>query len=309
MILEIIIFLTALAILAKSADSAIDQVVLIARHLNISDFTAGFILIAVSTSLPELLIGVFSSASKTTGIGVGNVLGANIANLLLILGLIIFLHKIEIRGKKLAENAQVMVFITFIPIAMLLSGQLGLVEGIALIALFVTYCVFAFKEKIALDITPKDHFKSFRTFFIFALSIALLLLSANILVSSTSKIAAGFGIPASLIAVTVVSLGTTLPELASSLSALKKKRFEIAIGTLVGSVITNSTLVLGAAAIVNPLSYNKEVILTAVFFLVLAQLLAFSTLTIQGKLNHKIGLTLLSAYALFILIEIGIISI
>lgn len=308
MIVDLITFAISLIVLVKSADLVIEQVIKIARHFRISDFAAGFILIAVATSLPELAIAIVSSLSKASGISVGNVIGANITDLLLVLGILILFHVFVIRSKKLVENAQIMVFITFFPIVMLLSGTISFWGGLLLLALFAGYCIFAFKERIRLEIPPKESVKIFKTIVLFAIGAVLLFLSSKFLVSSTVSIAQSLQIPQSLIAITVISLGTTLPEFASALSAVKRKKFEIAFGDLVGSVIVNSTLVLGTAAVVSTLTFNQTVIQTSLFFLLIAELLIVGLASLQKKLDRKIGLTLISVYILFLLVEIGFVN-
>src|SRR3989338_7919314 len=308
MLLDFLVFAVSLLVLAKSADIAVRQVIRIARHYSISDFTAGFILIAVATSVPELLVGIFSSMSNAGGISVGNVLGANIVDLLLVMGLLVFFYKVSVVDKKLVENSQVMLFLTFIPLVFLLSGSVERSEGLVLLLLFLLYCFFSFKQKISVGIKARDGLKISKPFLILGFSLLLLFISSRFLVDSTISIATFLQVPQSLIAVVIVSLGTTVPELATALSAARLKRFEIAFGDLVGSVIVNSTLVLGVAAVIRPLVFNQQVIFTAVFFLVIAELLIVGLATLQKRLDRKIGLTLLSFYFLFLLAEIGFVN-
>lgn len=306
MIAELLVFAVGVMLLAKSSELCVRQVSSIAKHYGISEFAAGFILIAVATSLPELMIAVFSTSSNAPAISVGNIFGANIINLLVIFGIaVLFFSKFSIGSKSVMENAHAMLFVTFIAIALLLSGSLGFLEGIALICVFITYCFFAFKRKISAEQPNAGGFAPAKTFLFFAASVAVLLLSANIVVSSTISIAQAFSIPQSLIALTVISFGTTLPELASALNAARMKKYGIVAGDLVGSVIVNSTLVLGVAALSGPLSYNRTLITTSIFFLVIAELLTIGLFSVGKKIDRKTGLTLLSAYALFILTELG----
>lgn len=308
--LDIAVFVIALIALIKSSEWVINNTVKLASYYKIGEFAAGFLLIAVATSLPEMAVTVTASLQNAGSLILGNVIGSNISNILLILGIAILSAPIIVTHKKLLENAQVLFVMSLIPIIFLIRGSINFVEGLALLALFALYVFFVSRDKVPAIIQPIQRTRKelAKTFLFFLGSAALLLLSAQFATNSALNIADFFKLPYSTIGLTIVAIGTSLPELAVTVTGIFKGKQDLVLGDIIGSNIVNITLVLGLGAVLGTIAFNYVIIGSALFFLLLANLLLVYALMTHKTLRKDIGIVFIVIYAIFLLSEIGVIG-
>lgn len=257
----LLILIISAVVLARSSIFLIQKLTTIAIKLRVSEYLVGFVIMAVATSLPELTIGIISGLEKNTLISLGNVLGANIADLTLVIGLGALIGG-GIRIQTQVRNREVIYadLIGLAPLVLLLDRQLTRPEGLVLILLFVLYIYNLVFQSREYHKVMEDH-RTTRTLakelVLSAGGLAVLLLSAEGVVRSGRELATILGIPAMLIGV-LLGLGTTLPELSTTVAATVRKQGSLIMGNILGSVVTNSTLVLGTAALINPITLDGD---------------------------------------------------
>jgi cation:H+ antiporter len=263
----------------------------------------------VVTSLPELFVSVMSSISGQGGISVGNVLGSNVANLTIIIGLSILISGRDfiIKTESQQELAQFLFMLSLIPLFILQRGSLGPILGIVLLILFVFFILKISKkaENIhALDFMRKDELN--KTIIKFLVSIGFLLLFSKIAVDNAINIAEIAGLAPSVIGATLVAIGTSLPELATTIQALRKHFFGMALGNILGSCITNITLILGITSL---LSFSQVSTIAAggmMFFALGSTMTVWYLVNTRKYFDKRIALLLIAIYALFVLQQIGV---
>lgn len=299
----LIVLLAALIILAKSAEVVIKNAVVIARFLHVSELAIGFILISVATSLPELVVSIFASLDNQTGIVVGNVFGSNIADIALVLGVGAIIAKTSLKPKKkqAVTLAQILLVTSLLPLAMLLGGFATRWFGIVLLLVFVAFAYFLLKREVAMEklenkVTSREALGAFVLFF---MSVCFVVLSARFAVDNAVRIAELFGVTKTFIGATLIALGTSLPELAVDIAAIRKGKASLAFGDVLGSCITNLTLVLGVGVVINPYIISN---ITTFFTLIAFALIANIVISyfLQTQLTYKEGIVLLAIYFIFI---------
>ena len=282
MIWEIVTLVLAAAVLARSSIYAIEKLTHIAIKLRVSEYLVGFIIMAVATSLPELTVGVVDAVrTANPTLSLGNVLGANILNLTLVLGVATLVAgnlrlEIQVRDREVFY----MDLIAVIPLIFLTDGRLTRLEGIVLLLLFVLYMYILAFHSQEYHKVYKNHRRPRELWVdlgLFALALLVLVGSARVLVGSAESLAKLLGMPDVLIGILLVSLSTTLPELSTSISGALRRQGGLVMGNLIGSVVTNSTLVLGLVALINPITIQVPeifgasaitLVITLIFFTV-----------------------------------------
>lgn len=300
--------LVSLIVLSKAADKVVLTASKLACFLRIGQLAIGFLLVSVTTSLPEFAVSVISSVQKNGAISAGNVFGSNIANILLILGIGALIYGFKVNRAGLKEIAIVLVATTVISVYIVFSGQLGsqilgFLEGAILLVIFVIYALHIILKKKRFDhlheaITHKEAVKSFIWFFV---SILIVIVSAAFAVDNAVKLSLAFNIAESFIGATIVAIGTSLPELTIGLKAIKRKQYDLALGDAVGSNMINLTLVLGTAAVINPIRVTLPIFLAALLFAIIANVVLFYTAAVDKKLGRSGGIVFLSIYALYLI--------
>jgi len=313
MIIELIVFLVAAAALIKSSEWIVKHSTHLSHLLGISTFAVGFIIISIATSLPELAVAIFSVLNNTPGLSVGGIMGSNVTDLTLILGIVAIVGgPLLLKKKELMNLVELLFFTSLITVLIFFQfSQLTFFHGIILLGLFGYLLINLFNQgKISRE-APKDiKEKTPIAFAKLGGSIALLLIAAHFMVESATVIAFEAGVSQSLIGVTLIALSTSLPELAIELRAVKSKQYALALGDLFGSAVTNITLVLGTLAILNPGSTPidmKPVIgVFPIFFITL--FFIWYSLSRKEKISRTTGVILVGLYALFLIQELNLVS-
>ncbi|MBI2565046.1 sodium:calcium antiporter [Candidatus Woesearchaeota archaeon] len=311
MFFDLLMFLIACIGLVVFGSLLVRSMIFIASFLQFSEFVVAFVIMAVSTSLPELFVGISSALNKNPSLSFGNVIGANILDLTFIAGISILLSKSVIRVKKIVikRDSLFMILVAFLPVLLMGFGnQLSRLDGVILITSFVIFNWHVLKHKKEFRHKEQNHFKKYSTLvfpLVFIVGIIGLFFSANYVVEYGTKLAINMGFPNILIGLIFISMGTTLPELAFELRAARSKHIELAFGDIIGSVVTNSLLVLGIASLIYPISVNFLFFLTSAIFMIVICLI-FATFMQGTRLSAIHGIALITLYVLFIMIELSL---
>jgi len=311
-----ITLLIGMMILDKSSDLAIDNSVKVAEITGLGKTTIGFLLIAFSTSLPELSVSIFSAINpETLGVAIGNVLGSNIVNVCLILGLCFLILSFKNRSgtyyfsNRASEEVRDLYFGLFIasliPAALIYIGYASRIIGVVLVTIFIFYNIqiIRFKRgREAYNISKKG--KAAKYILLALIGVAGVIASAYFIVESASYIAEELSVPRVVIGATIIAFGTSLPELVTSINATRKGHIELALGNIIGSGFVNITLILGVALIGGSFRVNMAAYSSLVMFSIMANLLLWYFLSGE-KIGWRESAILLFMYALFIFTSFG----
>lgn len=301
----------SLLLIMLISDRIIRYVLAISKALGLSEMAAGFILLSVTTSLPELSVSTVASLAGEGGLSVGNVLGSNIANLTIILGLAILLSRKEImiKGQSQKELVQFLFISSIIPLFIVQRGSLGPVLGIVLLILFAYFGVTVSRKTESTNFTetPQQQEGNIAVVGIkFLVGVALIIVLSKFAVDSSVDVAGFIGLPTSIIGATIIGLGTSLPELATTIQALKKGLFSMALGNLLGSCITNITLILGVSSLLSFSPVNVVAVQSIMFYVLLSSLSVWYMVGASERLTKKGAIFLCLVYGIFILQQVGV---
>ncbi len=309
-ILYLILIFIASFILIKGADLVIDSLRKIGQISHWSPFVLSFVFVAISTSLPETFIGITSAFHKISTLSLGNVIGANIINLTLILGLCaIIISKIRFE-KKTTIRTIISLLASFYPILLAIDGKISRFDGLALLILFILYLAFIFFEerKIPKEIKEilngKNRQSFFKNFIFLIVGLILLVGSAEIIVKLAQLLALDLKISPLLIGLILLSLGTTLPELTFGLKSAIRGQDEFSLGNSLGTIVTNSCFALGLAAIIHPIEIIifSNFLIASLFFL-LAIIIFTIFIKTRSELSRTEGIFLVLFFVVFLVIQ------
>jgi cation:H+ antiporter len=302
----------SLLLIMLVSDRIIRYVLFISKAIGLSQMAAGFILLSVITSLPELSVSIVASLGGEGGLSVGNVLGSNVANLTIILGLSILIARktITLKGQSNKELVQFLFISSMIPLFIVQRGSLGPVLGIVLLILFAYFGVTVSRktEPTTLEETPQQQ-KEEKMAFVgikFLIGVLMIILLSKFAVDSSIEIADFVGLPTSIIGATIIGLGTSLPELATTIQALKQGLVSMALGNLLGSCITNITLILGVSSLLSFSEVNVVAVQSIMFYVLLSSLSVWYMVSSAERLTRKSAIFLCLIYAVFILQQVGV---
>ncbi len=305
-------------ILVKSADLIIVALRRIARQTKTGLFALSAVILAVGTSFPELFVSIASAIEKEPSITLGIIVGSNIANISLVAGITAFIvGKVHVHGDFLKRDALIALIAGIMPLILVLDGELGRVDGLVLLAMYGAYATGFFKGRF-LEIAEEHKKESFyyrflrkvnhingartKEFSKLFVGVALLLFSADVIVQLSTQLALAAGIEVFIIGLVLVAAGTSLPELAFSLRSLEDHQPSMFFGNLLGSLIANSTLVVGTAAVIYPIkmvSRNEYMIAVGAFLLIFTTFWYF--IRSKHRLDRWEAGVLLLLYLLFLI--------
>lgn len=307
--INLLLFFISCVILIISGFWLVKSLEKIGSFLKISEFVLGFILMAFATSLPELFVGVTSALAHNSALALGNIIGSNIADLTFVIGITIILAKgIPIKSKKIRKDAIHMFFIAALPVILMIVGQtLSRLDGAILVGVGFLYGRKMIIERKTYKKPFKDKVKKEEVIlnsFLFIISVVLLFLSAHFIVKYATSLSIELKLSSLLIGLFIIAIGTTLPELVFGSSAVLSGHSGLALGNLIGSIVVNSTLILGVTALIWPITISASFLIfliSAIFMLIIAFL--FVGFVGSGKLNWTIGVSLVLFYVVFVIIE------
>jgi cation:H+ antiporter len=271
LILNIVLFLIGLLFLIKGSDFFVEAAAQIARSYKIPEIVIGLTLVSIGTSLPEFATDVYASIKgDASGIIVGDLVGSNITNISLVLGVAILMLGTMPSPKPVVKRDALFMlgtFFLFAGICFMRNGNFGRIGGFVMIALMLGYLLYLFKNRDALAELEEgeEHeeamFSSMAKAWIFlVLGIALIFLGAKAMVDNVIIVAERFNMSQGLIAATIVAFGTSVPELAVTITSIRKKKKGIALGNIIGSCIFNLLLIMGLCAVINPLEIEPDLL-------------------------------------------------
>ena len=315
LLVNALILLAALLVLNKASDWTITNSVRVAEVTGFGKTTVGFILIAFSTSLPELSVAIIAAVEQETiGVAIGNVLGSNIVNICLILGvcfLILTLKEssnVKLLPSMAKEEIGSLYFGLFvasvIPLTLLYIGYASRFIGVILLAIFVFYVyqlsrIRSVKEEGALG---SERQKLGKYAFLTLLGVAGVVITSFFIVDSASYIAGSVGIPRVVIGATIVAFGTSIPELATCVNSIRKGHLDLALGNIVGSCFINITCILGVTLVASTLTVKMSAFSNLVMFSLITNLFLWYFLSSE-KISWREGTVLLFMYFVFLAIS------
>lgn len=292
-------FLAGLAGLFFGGEYLVRGASVLARKFGLSPMVIGLTVVGFGTSAPELLVSVQAALAGEPGIAIGNVMGSNIANILLILGVSAVIAPLVIPARRLWRDLAIMLVASAALWPVLADGAVTRVDGMLLVAGLVGFLALAlFTGGNPEDVEVSADEPAWKAWAQTLGGLIVLVIGARLLVTSASEIARGFGISEAVIGLTVVAVGTSLPELATSAIAALRRQTDIAVGNVVGSNIFNILGILGATALIAPIDTVDQRFLAVDFPWVMGTAVGVAVVALAlGRLPRWMGLALLVVYA------------
>ncbi len=330
MLLAAVAVIAGLAVLVWSADKFVDGAVGVARFCGVSTLLIGMVIVGFGTSAPELTVSAISAVQGNPELALGNAYGSNIANIALILGATALISPILMQRSVIRGDLPVLIAVSVLSIALVLDGSVVRWNGIVLLLVFVAamgYSIWRETKKARLEkgeglplasasgaslagvspessATPSEKPSLGKSVFWLLLGLALLVASSRALVWGAVEIARTLGVSDLLIGLTIVAIGTSLPELASSIAAARKGENDIALGNIIGSNLFNTLAVVGIAAVISPMDEIEPAVASRDMPLMTALTVALIVLGFRregdGRLNRIAGAILLAVYIAYL---------
>ena len=303
----LIFFLISCLVLVVSGGFLVKLIVKIASYLRLSEFVVAFIIMAFSTSIPELFVGISSAINGNPALSLGNVIGSNIADLTLVIGIAALLGRgIKLKNPLLKKDSLFMFLIALVPITLMIFDQtLSRIDGVILTSIFIIYMWHLVKERkeVKEQFIENNKKQITLTVVFFILCLGVMFLSAHFVVKYATQLAIELLLPVIIIGLFFVAIGTSLPELVFETRAILAKKGDLAVGDAMGSVVCNSTLVLGVTAMISPITNSFFIFLTSAIFMAIVTFLFMIFIRSKKGLSITESAMLIILYILFILFE------
>lgn len=302
MLWQVMILLAGFLFLVKGADWFVEGAACIAKKLGIPQLVIGLTIVAMGTSMPEAAVSVTAAMQQNAGITVGNVVGSNILNILIILGITAVITNVTIQRSTLHYEIPFMLAVTALLLGFgMTGGRITFTEGVIFWLFFLAYLGYLFvmarKENAEEEGAVKD-FPVWKCLLLMVLGGILVVKGSDFAVSGASAIARCFGMSERFIGLTIVALGTSLPELVTSVTAARRGNAGIAIGNIVGSNIFNILFVIGTAALICPVPFERKFIADTVIAIGAGVVLWLGTFR-NRELRKPCGIVMLLCYAAY----------
>lgn len=310
--MEIVLLIISLVILYFGAEWLVGGASSLAARLKVSPLIIGLTIVSMGTSAPELVVSIKAAMAGQSALSIGNVLGSNLFNTALILGVSAFIVPLVVKRQLLKVDVPVMIIATVVFLVMFLDGELSAIESWILLAMFAAYMTYLFvtslKNKEKQDASQESAIRIYKHWVIdillLGLGLAGLVYGSDLLVKNAIIIAQKLGMSEAMIGLTIVAAGTSIPELATSVVAAIKKHSDIAIGNVVGSNTFNLLLILGTAGAIYPIKTPDINIIDSLFLLgVSLALLLF--MKMGTRINRWQGAIFLLMYASYYIVKLS----
>jgi cation:H+ antiporter len=276
----------------------------IAHRMSISPFVIGLTVVGFGTSTSELLVSVQAALKGVPDIAIGNIVGSNIANVLLIVGVTALVWPIHVAGSALRRDTTIMILSALALVPLFAMGEIGRVAGLTLVAGLIAYLVWTFlkpRQEASDDEAEAAATPIVHALLWVALGLVALLFGARFLVDGAVSVAQDFGVSEAFIGLTIVAIGTSLPELATSLIAAFRHQSDIAIGNIVGSNIFNVLGILGVTSIVAPIPVAPRFLTFDLPIMIVVSIVLTGLLLLHQKIGRRTGAVMLLAYCAYLL--------
>lgn len=308
--MEVVWLLVSLVILYYGAEGLVFGASSLAKRIGISPLVIGLTIVSVGTSMPELLVSIKASMNGQGAISIGNVLGSNMFNFGLILGLSAIIYPLSVKRQLLKLDVPVMVLTSVLFLLLYLDFEISRLEALLMLLILISYITYLFKtskkeqkENQDSDIKLTKHWSLDIIFFVVGL--VALAFGSELLVENSVIIAERLGMSEAMIGLTIIAAGTSMPELATSVVAALKKRSDIAIGNIVGSNIFNILLILGVAGLIQPIS-TPEINYMDTLFVVALGLVLWVFMKYSSLIRRWQGAIFILMYILYFWIKLAI---
>jgi cation:H+ antiporter len=312
MLLASLAILIGLPVLLWSAGKFVGGAASVANHFGVSPLLIGMLIIGFGTSAPEIIVSVFAAIQGNSGIALGNAYGSNIANILLILGLTAIISPIAVKSEIIKKELPVLLGITFFAAWQVWDLNISKDDAFSLLGLFVlllSWSIYhgmkgdkdALADEYDEEINSNEGTVKTHVMWLIA-GLLLLVASSRMLVWGAVEVATFFGVSDTIIGLTVIAIGTSLPELASSLMAVKKGEHDLAIGNVIGANMFNTLAVVGIAGTIQPMTVGSEFLYRDVMVMFASTIALFIFcigIKRQGRLNRLEGGAFVLAYAAY----------
>ncbi len=299
--------IAGLVMLCFGGNWLVNGSVTIARRLGTSQLVIGMTVVAYGTSTPELAASI-AAAGEHGGIILGNVIGSNIANVGMVIGVAAIIATLAVRKSSLRKEIPIMIGISFLLVILSLDGEISQVDGILFIVLMIAFTAYTYldarKQKDQNSNDVEEHYKKsayLKAGGLLAVGIGLLYGGAILTVDNAVILAQSFGISERIIGITVIAVGTSLPELITSIVAIRKGHNDIGVGNIIGSNIYNILMIMGVASVIASITVIPEVFLD--YAIMIGFSLALLVALKSGKINRPIGIGLAFAYVVYLIMS------
>ncbi len=302
MIVNILLLLVGFILLIKGADFFVEGASSISKKCNIPPVIIGLTVVAMGTSCPEAAVSIQAAINKSNAIAISNVSGSNLFNILVVIGACALFNTVLVQKDIIKRDYPVCIAVTLLTLVFLFDKTISRIEGLILVAIFISYViamvVSALKAKESVEDDIKEYSVILSIIFILGGLVAIVI-GGDLVVDYASKIAKGFGMSQTLVGLTIVAMGTSLPELVTSVTAIRKGVVDLAVGNVIGSNIFNLVFVLGISSAISPI--NGLDIEAVIDFAFTAFVTALSyIMCIKSKsFNKSKGIVLIAIYALY----------
>ncbi|MFZ7342718.1 calcium/sodium antiporter [Avibacterium volantium] len=314
MFLSFLAILVGLAILVWSADRFIDGAASLASYLGMSPLLIGIVIIGFGTSAPEIIVSALSALNHSPGIALGNAYGSNITNIALILGVTAMIKPIMVNSQVLKKELPVLMLVTLLSAFLIYDATISRLDAVILLAVFTLYMGWtiwqgtrhsgdSLEQDISDELKEKSQMPLKTAVLWLVIGLALLIASSQLLVWGAVNIATYLGVSDLIIGLTIVAIGTSLPELAASIMAARKNELDLAVGNIIGSNLFNTLAVVGIAGAISPIQATPEVfsrdMLVMIALTGLLFLFGYGFKGRNGRINRIEGLVLFLCYVAY----------
>lgn len=304
---SLLVLFAGIAIVVYGADEAIKRLLNLSKFFKISAFVTGVVIAGTLAVLPELSIGILSAIEGTSTFGLGIIFGANVADLTLVIGVVVFIAGEQKITSNMLKNLKIAFIAVLLPVFLLLDGEISRLDGVILVGAFVVYVIWLLRsgrgekgvaERMRLS---KKVVRLGITVFLLAIGITVLFIGSELVTESSQELSSVLGLPLFLIGI-IVAIGTCLPEMVFAIRASEKEG-SIGIGNILGNVLADSMLTIGLIAIVYPIQIpNLAAPLTAGVFVALSAIFVYIR-SRDGSISKTDATFLLGIYMIFILLQ------
>lgn len=303
LMMQVILLILGFVMLIKGADWFVEGASKVADKFGIPQIIIGLTIVAMGTSAPEAAISIAAAMKGSAAITIGNVLGSNILNILVILGITSIITTLPVQKSTLKVEMPFVIFISILlPVLGLMDGIIGRGDAAILIVVFLGFMGYLFKaakkgvvleEEEVLELQKTDQMP--KLIFLIIIGMGLIVLGSDVTVNAATEIARMFGLSERLIGLTIVAFGTSLPELITSVTAARKGKADIAIGNIIGSNIFNILFVVGITGLITPVAYSSGFMIDSIVC-VIATIVLFICVLKKQKLTRSGGIVLSVMY-------------
>mgnify|MGYP000014187493 CR=1 FL=1 len=301
--LQIVFLALGFFLLVKGADWFVDGASGLARKLGIPQLVIGLTIVAMGTSLPEAAVSISAALRGNAGITIGNIVGSNILNILIILGVTALIATLKVADSTVRYEIPFMIVVTFVLLWLgYTGGQVTWLEGVILWVLFLLYLryLYMMAKKGKEEEREAELLSTAKIIGLILAGVVMIVAGSNFAVEGASNLAKALGISQRFIGLTIVAFGTSLPELVTSVSAARKHNADIAIGNIVGSNIFNILFIVGTTALITPVTFASGFVVDTLIAAAVGILL-FVCVARTKELRKKAGIVMLLAYILYFL--------